>query len=290
MAILVDKKTRVIVQGMTGLEGSYHAEKCIAYGTQIVAGVTPGRGGERHLKRPIFDTMEEAVAATNATASMVFVPPMQAADAILEAVDAGIDTIVCITRGIPVHDMIKVKGIVRERGVHLVGPNSPGVITSGESKLGIMASGIHSPGIIGIVSRSDTLTYEAVLQTTQIGLGQTTTVGIGSDLIMGMDFIDVIRLFETDRRTKGIIMVGEIGGDIEERTAEYIADEVRKPVLSYIAGMTAPPDKCMGHAGNIISGGLGSAASKCAALAEAGVQIVQTPSEIGERMLEFFEG
>ncbi|MCF6218328.1 MAG: succinate--CoA ligase subunit alpha [Gammaproteobacteria bacterium] len=290
MAILADKNTRVICQGMTGTEGSHHAAQCIAYGTDLVAGVTPGRGGERHLDRPIFDTVTEAVEATNATASMIFVPPLQAADAILEATDAGIKTIVCITRGIPAHDMIKVKAITRAHGVSLIGPNCPGIITSGESKLGIMPSAIHKKGTIGIVSRADSLTYEAVMQTTQIGLGQTTTVGIGSDFVMGMDFIDVIKLFEGDRRTKGIILVGEIGGNLEERTAQYIADEVRKPMLSYIAGVMAPPGKYIGGVGMIQSSGIGSAAYKCAVLAEAGVQIVQSPTELGPRMLDFFEG
>ena len=290
MAILIDKKTRVICQGMTGAEGSFHAAQCIAYGTQVVAGVTPGRGGERHLKRPVFDSMEEAVAVTAANASMIFVPPFQAADAILEAIDAGIRTIVCITRGIPVHDMLKVKAMVSERGVNLIGPNCPGLISSEECKLGIMPGGIHKKGSIGIVSRADTLSYEAVLQTTQIGLGQTTAVGIGSGPIMGMDFIDVIKLFEKDRRTKGIILVGEIGGDLEERAAQYIADEVRKPVLSYIAGVTAPQGIYIGQIGRIVESGKGSAAFKCAALAEAGVEIVQSPTELGPRMLEYFEG
>ncbi len=290
MAILIDRKTRVLCQGMTGQEGSYHAAKCIAYGTQVVAGVTPGKGGGRHLKRPIFDTVEEAVEATQANASMVFVPPLQAADAILEAIDAGIKTIVCITRGIPVHDMIKVKSLANEYGVNLIGPNSPGLVSADECKMGIMPSSIHKKGSIGIVSRSDSLTYEAVLQTTQIGLGQTTTVGVGSDPILGMDFIDVIKLFEQDRRTKGIILVGEISGDLEERTATYIADEVRKPILSYIAGVTAPAGLRMGQSGVVLERGIGSAASKCAALAEAGVQIVQSPTELGGRMLEYFEG
>lgn len=290
MAILIGKKTRVICQGMTGAEGSYHAAQCIAYGTQVVAGVTPGRGGERHLNRPIFDSMDEAVAATAADASMIFVPQLQAADAILEAIDAGIRTIVCVTRGIPVHDMLKVKAVVTEYGVNLIGPYCPGVITSEESKLGIMPGGIHKKGRIGIVSRADTLCYEAVLQTTQIGLGQTTTVGIGSSPVMGMDFVDVIKLFEKDRRTKGIIMVGEMGGDLEERAAQYIADEVRKPVLSYIAGVTAPQGVRIGRSGVIVANGKGSAAFKCAALAEAGVQVVQSPTELGPRMLEYFEG
>ncbi len=290
MAILADKTTRVVCQGMTGAEGAYHTAQCIAYGTPVVAGVTPGRGGERTLDRPIFDTVKEAVDETAANTSMIFVPPLQAADAILEAVDAGINTIVCITRGIPVHDMVKVKSIICGRGVNLIGPNSPGMVTSEELKLGVMPSGIHKKGTIGIVSRADSLTYEAVMQTTQIGLGQTTTVGIGSDPVMGMSFIDVIKLFEQDRRTKGIIMVGEIGGDLEEHTAQYIADEVRKPILSYIAGVTAPPGKRMGHVGVIPESGVGSAAFKCAALAEAGVQIVQSPTELGPRMLEYFEG
>ncbi len=290
MAILIDKRTRVVCQGMTGAEGSYHAAQCIAYGTQIVAGVTPGKGGGRHLNRPIYDTMLEVADCMDVDASMIFVPPLLAADAILEAADAGIKTIICITRGIPVHDMIKVKTIMSEYGVNLIGPNCPGVITSEECKVGIMPGSIHKKGSIGIVSRADTLTYEAVMQTSKVGLGQTTTVGIGGDFIMGMDFIDVIKLFEQDRRTKGIILVGEINGDQEERAAQYIADEVRKPILSYIAGVSAPLGKQMGCAGVIVGEGIGSAAYKCAALAEAGVQIVSSPTELGSRMLEYFEG
>ncbi len=290
MSILVDKNTKVICQGFTGNQGTFHSEQAIAYGTQLVGGVTPGRGGETHLGLPVFNTCKEAVEATGATASMIYVPAAYAADAILEAAEAGIKVIACITEGIPVLDMLKVKAALDYYDARLIGPNCPGIITPGECKIGIMPGHIHKPGSIGIVSRSGTLTYEAVKQTTDIGLGQSTCVGIGGDPIHGMSFIDVLELFEADRQTKGIVMVGEIGGTAEEEAAEYIKAHVRKPVVAYIAGVTAPPGKRMGHAGAIISGGKGTAKDKFAALEAAGVATVRSPAEIGVRMNEFFSG
>ena len=291
MSILVDKNTKVICQGFTGKQGTFHSEQALAYGTRLVGGVTPGRGGEEHLELPVFNTAREAVEATGATASMIYVPAAFAADAILEAAAAGIKVIACITEGIPVLDMLKVKAALKDYdGVRLIGPNCPGIITPGECKIGIMPGHIHLPGSIGIVSRSGTLTYEAVKQTTDIGLGQSTCVGIGGDPIHGMSFIDCLELFEADRQTKGIVMVGEIGGSAEEEAAEYIKAHVRKPVVAYIAGVTAPPGKRMGHAGAIISGGKGSAKDKFAALEAAGVATVRSPAEIGARMNEFFSG
>ncbi|EAR22769.1 succinate--CoA ligase subunit alpha [Nitrococcus mobilis] len=290
MSILVDKGTKVIVQGFTGRQGTFHAEQCISYGTQIVGGVTPGRGGERHLDRPVFNTVREAVASVHADASMIYVPAVYAADAILEAAEGGIRVIACITEGIPVQDMLRVKAALTYYDAILVGPNCPGVITPGECKIGIMPGQIHKAGSIGIVSRSGTLTYEAVKQITDIGLGQSTCVGIGGDPIQGLSFVDVLQRFEQDRQTKGIVMVGEIGGTSEEEAAEFIESNVRKPVVAYVAGVTAPPGKRMGHAGAIISGGKGMAKDKFTALVKAGVATVRSPAEIGSTMNEFFVG
>jgi len=290
MSILVDKNTRVICQGFTGKQGTFHSEQCIAYGTQVVGGVTPGRGGDQHLGRPVFDTVHDAVRATGANASMIYVPAGYAADAILEAADAGVELVVCITEGIPVNDMVRVKATLAGTGVKLVGPNCPGVITPGECKIGIMPGFIHKPGCIGIVSRSGTLTYETVFQTTNNGLGQSTCVGIGGDPVRGLNFVEVLQLFQDDPKTEGIIMVGEIGGSDEEAGAEFIKQHVTKPVVAYIAGVTAPPGKRMGHAGAVIAGGKGTAADKYRALEAAGVRTVKSPAELGAAMSEKLRG
>ena len=285
MSILVNKNTRLIVQGFTGKEGSFHSEQAIAYGTNLVGGVTPGKGGQKHLDRPVFNTVADAVSATGANASVIFVPPPHAAEAIMEAADAGLALVVCITEGIPVADMIKVRQYLKDRpGTRLIGPNCPGIITPGECKIGIMPGHIHLPGHVGVVSRSGTLTYEAVGQLTKLGIGQSTCIGIGGDPIIGTNHTDAVRLFNEDPDTHIIVMIGEIGGDAEEKAAAYIKANVKKPVIGFIAGQTAPEGRRMGHAGAIISGGSGKAEDKIKAMVDAGITVCATPAEMGEKV------
>ncbi|MHB8453851.1 MAG: succinate--CoA ligase subunit alpha [Acidiferrobacterales bacterium] len=285
MSVLVNRDTKVICQGFTGKQGTFHSEQAIAYGTRMVGGVTPGKGGTHHLGLPVFNTVKEAVVRTGADASVIYVPAPYSKDAILEAVDAGITLIVCITDGVPTKDMLEARIVAREAGVHLIGPNCPGIITPGECKIGIMPGPIHRPGKIGVISRSGTLTYEAVQQTTDLGLGQSTCIGIGGDPIPGTTFVDCLELFQADLQTEAILMVGEIGGSAEEEAADYISAHVTKPVVAYIAGVTAPQGRRMGHAGAIISGGRGTAKEKFAALEAAGVTAVKSPAEMGNAML-----
>jgi succinyl-CoA synthetase alpha subunit len=284
MSVLVNEKTRVIVQGLTGREGSFHAEQMLAYGTKVVGGVTPGKGGTEHLGVPVFNTVADAVKATGANASVIFVPPPFAADAILEGADSKLPLVVCITEGIPALDMVRVAAVLRGGPTRLIGPNCPGIISPGKCKIGIMPGRIHKQGHVGLVSRSGTLTYEAVEQLTKLGIGQSTCIGIGGDPIIGTNFLDAIRLFNEDPETDAIVMIGEIGGNAEEQAAEYIRKNVKKPVVGFIAGQTAPPGRRMGHAGAIISGGQGTAKDKYAAMQAAGIRTVQSPADIGQMM------
>jgi succinyl-CoA synthetase alpha subunit len=284
MSVLVDENTRLLVQGFTGKEATFHAGQSIAYGTNIVGGVVPGKGGQTHLDRPVFNTVREAVAETGANASVVFVPPPFAADAVMEAADAGLPLVVCITEGIPTADMIQVWQFLQTRATRLIGPNCPGIISPGKCKVGIMPGHVHKPGQVGVVSRSGTLTYEAVGQLTGLGIGQSTCIGIGGDPIIGTDFVDAVKLFNEDPDTRAIVIIGEIGGNAEETVAAYVAENVNKPVVGFVAGQTAPPGRRMGHAGAIISGGSGKASDKIAAMKAAGITVCDTPAEIGEKV------
>jgi succinyl-CoA synthetase alpha subunit len=286
MSILIDKKTRVVVQGITGGEGTFHTQRMQEYGTRIVAGMTPGKGGSTHLGVPVFNTVAEAVENEGANAAAIFVPPFFAADAIMEAADAGVRVVVCITEGIPTFDMIRVKAYLKGKPVSLIGPNTPGIISPGKCKIGIMPGHIHTPGTIGIISRSGTLTYEAVQQVSKVGFGQSTAIGIGGDPIVGLKYIDLLKLFKKDKGTEAVILIGEIGGTAEEEAAEYIKKEFPKPVVSFIAGQTAPPGRRMGHAGAIIAGGKGTAKEKMEALEAAGVFVAKSPAEIGLKVKE----
>ena len=286
MSILVNKDSKIVVQGITGNEGMFHAQQCVAYGTQVVAGVTPGKGGQKMDEVPVFNTVDEAVKATGANVSLIFVPPPFAADAIMEATDAGIALVICITEGIPTLDMLKVKAFMKGKNTRMIGPNCPGVITPDEAKVGIMPGFIHKAGSVGVISRSGTLTYEAVAQLTERGLGQSTCIGIGGDPIIGSQFIDLLELFEADPDTEAVVMIGEIGGSAEEEAAQFVSDKMTKPVIGFIAGQTAPPGRRMGHAGAIIAGGKGTAAEKMAAMIKAGIHVVKSPADIGETVVK----